>query len=662
MLPSIVNNGRRIPMNVSIDRLPALPLIANDPYFSIWMPGDTLTSACPVHWSGAPKHMDGHITIDGKELVFLGQSSRPAMETKSLRITPTRTIGVMEAGGVQLTVSFWSPALPDDLDALSTPITFMDYSLVSMDGREHAVSLRFFASAALCYDGTVPPPLHGDGFACGGLNMAFIGQTQQRVLGHSGDHITMDWGYLYMAAERNVALENSGLRFSMEAVIGNVPEKGFLMLGYDDIASINYFGSCCKAWGLRNGKTMPQALQEFASRHDQFLTACAEQDEKVVSEAREIGGDDYALIASAAWRHTFAAHKLIATPEGEMAFLSKENDSNGCIGTVDVSYPSIPLFLKFCPELVNALCRPVLCFASLPVWQEDFAPHDVGRYPYATGQVYAAKRPLPNGTVPLPFYLYPAGADVYDLRYQMPVEECGNMLIMLEAAASFGAKDDLIREYAPLLEKWVRYLDVYGEDPGEQLCTDDFAGHLARNVNLSAKAIVGIACYARLLLRMEQKEEADRWEKRAKDMAQSWLARAKTADATALTFDGTGWSMKYNLVWDQVLNLNLLPQEFYDRETRSYLNRMNEYGLPLDSRADYTKSDWLMWSASMAQDREVFKHLIAPLAHYLRYTSTRVPFSDWYDTKTGRFVAFIARSVQGGVYMPFLINRGRKKK
>jgi hypothetical protein len=215
----------------------------------------------------------------------------------------------------------------------------------------------------------------------------------------------------------------------------------------------------------------------------------------------------------------------------------------------------------------------------------------------------------------------------------------------------------LIREYAPLLEKWVRYLDVYGEDPGEQLCTDDFAGHLARNVNLSAKAIVGIACYARLLRRMEQKEEADRWEKRAKDMAQSWLARAKTADATALTFDGTGWSMKYNLAWDQVLNLNLLPKEFYDGETRSYLRRMNEFGLPLDSRADYTKSDWLVWSASMAQDDVVFRKLIAPLAHYLRTTVTRVPFSDWYDTKTSRYVAFLGRSVQGGMYMPMLLNR-----
>ena len=642
-------------MDAKMDRLPALPLVANDPYFSVWMPGDTLTSACPIHWSGAPKPLDGHITVDGREYVFLGQSSRPALETKSLHVTPTRTVSILQGAGVELTVSFWSPALPEDLDALSVPITFMDYSLVSLDGRDHEVSVRFHASAALCYDGAAAPQLQGEQFSVDQLHLAMIGQAQQHVLGHSGDHITMDWGYLYLASpDGAVAREDGGLRFTADLTVKTKPAGGFLLLGYDDIASINYFGACCKAWGLREGKTMPQALAEFARRHDAFLESCIDLDHQVLSEAERIGGEDYALIAAAAWRHTFAAHKLIATPEGEMAFLSKENDSNGCIGTVDVSYPSVPLFLKFCPELVNALCRPVLRFASLPVWQEDFAPHDVGRYPYATGQVYAAKRPLPNGRTPLPFYLYPAGADVYDPRYQMPVEECGNMLIMLEAAVSFGAKETLIRAYAPILAKWVKYLDAYGEDPGEQLCTDDFAGHLARNVNLSAKAISGIACYSRILQRLGKSEEAGKWEARARKMAQSWLNRSKKEKGTALTFDGAGWSMKYNLVWDLVLGLGLLPEEFYDEETRSYLPRMNEFGLPLDSRADYTKSDWLVWTASMARDPEVFRRLIAPLAHYLRTTPTRVPFSDWYDTRTARYVAFIGRSVQGGVYMPML--------
>ncbi len=108
-------------------------------------------------------------------------------------------------------------------------------------------------------------------------------------------------------------------------------------------------------------------------------------------------------------------------------------------------------------------------------------------------------------------------------------------------------------------------------------------------------------------------------------------------------------------MWDIVLDLGLLSETFYDSETRSYLPHINEYGLPLDSRSDYTKSDRLVWSASMAQDQEVFRHLIVPLANYLHKTSTRLPFSELYDTKTGRYVAFIGRSVQGGVYIPFII-------
>ena len=638
-----------------IDRLPALPLIANDPYFSVWMPGDTLTAEVSTHWAGAPKPLSGQLLVDGREYQYLGRSKRPAAETLSLRVTPTRTVCEMAAGGAALTVTFWSPALPQDLDALSTPITFVDFALRSADGRPHDVRLRFHASAALCYDGLTPPPLTGDSYARDGLNMAYVGRQQQNVLGHSGDHITIDWGYLYLAAAGEVSYApGRGLDYSWSGTVGQAEQRAFLMLGYDDIASINYFGACCRAWGLRDGKTLPAALTDFAARHDALYDACLALDDQVLTEAARIGGEDYALIAAAAWRHTFAAHKLIATPEGEMAFLSKENDSNGCIGTVDVSYPSIPLFLRFCPELVNALCRPVLRFASLPVWQEDFAPHDVGRYPYATGQVYAAPS-LPNGAVYPPYYLYPAGKPVYDLRRQMPVEECGNMLVMLEAAQHFGASDGLMRQYAPILDTWVRYLDTYGEDPGEQLCTDDFAGHLARNINLSAKAVVGVACYARMQARLGRPEAAEKWASRARKMAESWLARAQGQGATALTFDGQGWSMKYNLAWDLVLELGLLPRDFYDQETRSYLPRMNAYGLPLDSRADYTKSDWLVWSASLAQDGQVFRQIIAPLARYLRETGTRVPFSDWYDTKTGRFVAFIGRSVQGGVYMPFLM-------
>ena len=255
--------------------------------------------------------------------------------------------------------------------------------------------------------------------------------------------------------------------------------------------------------------------------------------------------------------------------------------------------------------------------------------------------------------------MYPADADAYKFRSQMPVEESGNMLLMLYAAAKVDGDYTLIREHIGQLDGWVKYLIEYGEDPGEQLCTDDFAGHLAHNINLSAKAICGVAAYALIQKGLGNDSAYANYMEKARAMAKSWYERANAGGYTYLTFEQQGWSMKYNMVWDRLLNLKLLPDSFYREETESYLERMNEYGLPLDSRADYTKSDWILWSASMA-DGPTFRQLIAPIAKFLKESESRVAFSDWYNTKTGKYVAFIGRSVQGGLYMPLLARKWRR--
>ncbi len=636
-----------------MDRLPALPLIANDPYFSIWMRGDTLTSACTTHWTGANKPLTGTIKIDGAIYRFLGHDANETMQTTSLKVTPTSTVSTLEKSGVALTVRFCTPLLPNDLDMISTPITYVDLSVLSTDGKTHDVEVIFSASSALCYDGKIMPEMTQDTFTTEQLHVAFVGQSMQKVLCHSGDDITIDWGYLYMASLQNVKGDMHGLSYSWKIECQEKAQNSMLMLAYDDVSAINYFGKHCVSYYQREGKTLVDQLCDYQNRYLEIQKACDDLDDQILSEARAMGGEDYALIVSASYRQAFCGHKLIATPKGELAFLSKENDSNGCIGTVDVSYPSIPLFLKYCPELVNALCRPVLEFASLPVWQEAFAPHDVGRYPHATGQVYAAKW-LKNGEVHPPYYLYPKTKKVYDIKHQMPVEECGNMIVMLYAAIHFGASKELAKKYLPTLKKWISYLLKYGEDPQNQLCTDDFAGHLARNVNLSIKAVMGIMCYAQLLMLLGKQKEGEKYSKIAQDMATSVYERAKLEGHTALTFDQKGWSMKYNAVWDLVFDFNLFDKAFYQGEVAQYLKQMNAFGLPLDSRKAYTKSDWAVWVSTMAQDKKTFETLIAPLAKFLRQSPSRVPFSDWYDTNTGEYIHFIARTVQGGVFMPML--------
>ena len=638
-----------------ITRLPAIPVIVNDPYFSIWSAADRPTDRNTTHWAGEDKPLYASVVIDGRSLRLMGTGGTAAMTLVESTVTATATEFVYEDMGVRAKLRFVSPLLMDDPDILSAGVTYGEISTEIIDGGEHDIAVNFSASSQLTYSGAEMKPVVCDSFCVKGLNTAYVGQAVQKPVSHSGDHITIDWGYLYLASHEKVSASENG--------VGLAAKNGAkFMIAYDDVAAINYFGRLTPAWYARGGKNIVEMLTEMDARRGEILNRCDRLDAEIEKASAEMGGEDYALVTAAAYRQCIGAHKLIADENGEMVFLSKENDSNGCIGTVDVSYPSIPLMLIYNPELVRALCRPILKFAEMPVWKYDFAPHDVGRYPNATGQVYAAKRrrSVHNGMTHPLYYLYPASADCYDFHYQMPVEECGNMLIMLAAAWYADGRACLSKKHMATLDKWVRYLIEYGEDPGEQLCTDDFAGHLARNVNLSAKAVCGVAAYGMLVKALGDAEKGDEYIARAREMARSWFTRADAGDHTWLTFDGMGWSMKYNMVWDRLFRLNMLPEEFYARENAWYIANTNRYGLPLDSRSDYTKSDWIMWVGAMAP-AEDFRAYAAPIAAYLRESPSRVAFSDWYDTKTGAYQAFIARSVQGGVFMPLLAKKWADK-
>ena len=318
------------------------------------------------------------------------------------------------------------------------------------------------------------------------------------------------------------------------------------------------------------------------------------------------------------------------SPEGDLLFLSKENNSNGSIGTVDITYPSMPLFLKYNPELVAGLMNHIYHYSESGRWTKPFPAHDVGTYPLANGQTY--------------------GGD-------MPVEEAGNMLIATAAMCHRMGDASYARRHWAALTTWTDYLVEHGLDPENQLCTDDFAGHFAHNVNLSVKAILGIASYGRMASMLGMEEVAERYTAKARELAAEWVKMADDGDHYRLTFDKPGtWSQKYNLVWDKLLGLDIFPDSVARTEVASYLGRQNEYGLPLDSREAYTKSDWIMWTATMADDRAAFEAFIDPLHHFYNTTVDRVPMSDWIWTDRPNHRGFKTRSVVGGYFIKMLDN------
>lgn len=411
--------------------------------------------------------------------------------------------------------------------------------------------------------------------------------------------------------------------------VSSKPVTGYVMLAYDDIESIQYFGENLKAWWTKDGQvSFDEALTAAAAGHQKTMALCDDLDNKIYQEALEAGGENYARLCLLAYRQSISAHKLVKDTQGNTLFLSKENFSNGSIGTVDVTYPSAPLFLKYNPELLKGMLNPIFFYTESGKWTKPFAAHDVGTYPQANGQTY--------------------GGD-------MPVEECGNMLILTTAIADVEGNADYAEKHWEALTTWANYLLENGLDPENQLCTDDFAGHFAHNVNLSTKAIMGIAGYGKLAEMLGKTDVAAKYTSEAKRMAQEWIKMADDGDHFRLTFDQPGtWSQKYNLVWDKLLNLGIFPEEVSQKEVAYYLTRQNKYGLPLDNRKTYTKADWIIWTATLANDTATFQKFIDPLYHYVTETPDRVPMSDWYETPDAKQVGFQARSVVGGYFIKML--------
>jgi Domain of unknown function (DUF4965)/Domain of unknown function (DUF1793)/Domain of unknown function (DUF5127) len=553
-------------------------------------------------------------------------------------------------------LQFTSPLLLDTLALLSRPVSYVDYQVRSNDGRPHAV--RFYLGASTDIAVNVPgQEVTATNVHTARLSLLKAGTAAQPVLQKKGDDLRIDWGYFYVGAPASehvtqfvsasdipvkklmdgydvYGAKYTGCHLQLNTMlplgsVGTGWKSGYLLLGYDDMDAIQFFGTNLKAWWkLRSGASITGELDAAARDHAAVLALCDRFDRKMYVQAEAAGGKDYAAVCIAAYRQSIAAHKLVKSPQGDLLFLSKENFSGGFINTVDVTFPSSPLYLAYNPKLMEGMLNGIFYFAESGKYTQPFAPHDLGTYPMANGQLYDEP---------------------------MPVEESGNILILAAAIARREGNAGYARKHWQTLTTWAGYLEKAGFDPANQLCTDDFAGHLAHNANLSVKAIVALGCYGYLAGQMGQPAVAKRYLSEAREMARQWMQLADAGDHYALTFgDKQSWSQKYNLVWDKVLGLGLFPKEVYDKEVAWYLLHQNKYGLPLDSRKTYTKSDWIMWTAALAGDRHDFEALIAPVLKYISETPSRVPVSDWHETVSGEMLSFQARSVVGGYFMRLL--------
>jgi hypothetical protein len=653
-------------------RPPSVPLVTFDPYLSIWSGADHLTDRATQHWTRREHSLVSLIRVDGQAFRLAGNdpTNVPPLPQVNLTVTPTRSLYEFEGANIHVTLTFMTPALPQDLDALALPLSFITWQVHSVDGKNHAVSLYDSTSSQLVVN-KAGETVEWSRQKAGKLTALRVGTVEQAVVSSSGDDHRINWGYAYAAAPAgqanaaiganqtliNAFLANGELPaaddlrmpraanddqpvMSFVFNLGNVaaaPVTRQVIVAYDEIYAIKYFGQKLLPYWKRNGATASVILQQASRDYPKLAQRCAKFDAELTADATKVGGAKYAQMCALAYRQCVAACGLAADANKQPLFFTKENTSNGDIATVDVFFPMDPQWVLLSPTLAKATLVPILSYASSWHWKFPNAPHDLGTYPIARG--------------------------TDDGGEGMPVEESGNMIILCDAVSQIEGDSKWLSPWWTKLTEWAQYLEKYGLDPENQLCTDDFMGHLAHNANLSVKAILGLACYGDLCRMRGDIANAEKYHQLAKVDAEHWMKVAAEGDHYRLAFDKPNtWSQKYNLVWDRILGLNVFPPSVAQMEVAHYKKMMQRYGVPLDSRTHLTKTDWSFWSASLAENQSDFEAIIAPTYDYLNATTARSPFVDSYVTDDIHSDGMHARPVIGGVFIKMLTDRAMWKK
>lgn len=670
--------------------LPAYPLFVKDPYFSIWSAGDVLNETDTTFWTGKTRRTYAFIKANQKTYAFLGDAKNvEKLQQTNVEITTFRTVYHFSCEAFDLEVSFFSPLPIDDFKIWACPVCYFEYKIFPKQPLLD-VEISLCLHQEWCYFSEANE-VRGDVFKLGEKDVAWFGLNKQHVFNRTADRVGAEWGYYYLSADRcfyhsiddfsNISaceyetdvtktkfLTGQNLHGDIQSSV-----EGKMLVAFDDILSINYFGQMLRGYYFSDGKNIVDAIK-FS--YDEYARVCevCQFAETLLKKQSEPYGKEYFDVLNASYRQTLAAHKLVKDGKGRLICLSKECGSGGCVATVDVTYPTIPMFLLYKPELVRASIEPIFDFAKTDAWEYEFAPHDAGMYPFCNGQFYGVKNkpqgrygrnisyqgPDIRSTVLPQYYTYPKGSDLYDFNRQMPIEECADMILICALYLACGGDDEFVKNEMPLLRQWCDYLVGKGLVPENQLCTDDFLKHMDKNVNLAIKATVAIEAFAVL----EDKFGfcGKRYHAEAKMREREFKTRfGKKYMPLSFDDEEDTFSMKYNLAPAKLLGLDVFDEETIKQEVQVCLAHCSDFGFPLDNRSGLTKCDWMMWIAVMSDDLNEQKTIIKSAHNYLIDGIDRVPYADLYDCKTGVAEAFTNRTVLGSMFMLLLKDKLLKR-
>ncbi|KAK5656317.1 hypothetical protein OQA88_4697 [Cercophora sp. LCS_1] len=757
-----------------------LPLIVRNPYLSTWLgrAREAPWEDWPIFWTGSHIGFSVMASVPsaGRVYPLIGRphDSLPRSH-KFYNVTFPEYLGAtFDASTTNLTYRI--PGTSDD-ESVKVTLSFLSPITPSSTLRQSIPAAYLTVSVEGCLDVNVYHDLNGEwvtgnrgnvlkwelfepsrkrGNSASAIKTWKLARRQEQLLTEFNDHA--EWGTLHFTAPADVHHQcgtSAILRqhFAEKGLLKNEIDKNFRRVMEEEpvFAYSKAFklsgskpGSGCTAktdsvsftyaliqdpvvqFASARGLTLmkplwtsyfssPDELVRFHYNDFEVAASLARNySESVARDAYQSGSQDYQDIVALSARQVLGATQFSGTPDDPILFL-KEISSNGNFQTVDVIFPAFPFFLYTNPKWLGYLLEPLLEHQLSGQYPNNYSMHDLGsHFPNATG--------------------HGDGRDEY-----MPVEECGNMLIMglalanslkydtepafMAAALEDGAELivgtaewpesvdkyglDLRREFVTtgtkaaekwlsrsyrLWEQWTGYLVRESLIPHNQLCTDDFAGWLANQTNLALKGIIGIKAMSEIAEIVGNEEDAKKYRDVSARYIKKWqeygISRDQTHAKLAYTWYGS-WTTIYNLYAESLLCFHIsdpqtlrhqdytdgverqkpigdgksggpfIPDRVYQMQSDWYSAVLQQYGLPLDSRHLYTKSDWEFFAAAVTS-KKTRTEILGTIATWVNETSTDRPFTDLYDTEgSGGYpgIYFMARPVVGGHFAFLALER-----
>ncbi|KAH6604549.1 glutaminase a [Trichoderma cornu-damae] len=634
-------------------RPPAAPLAVRAPYLNVWLNGQTngqpsgyLPGQWPRFWTQGIQAWQGFVRVDGQVYNWMGGAPGASnVDQQSLKYTSTRTTFTMNvAGKVQLVAEFFSPVFPDDLRRQSIPFSYLSVSVASLDGRSHQVQIYTDVSGEWA-SGDNSQIIRWEHLAAGGVRSHKFYRQNQEVFNEANDQAS--WGNWYWSTGdvsgvtyqigqdtvvRGQFLSSGTLTGAIDTSYRAVRDRWPVFAFARDLGSVGTSGSASTLFTIGvaqddailfqgqggSPQEIPSLWTNYFNEQDlvpffygdfayasQYATSL---DNRVASDSIAAGGKDYLTITSLAVRQAFGALQYTGTEDNVRVFL-KEISSNSDIQTVDVIFPTWPIMLYLDPNLIKYTLSPLIENQESGHYPNKYAIHDLGRFPQALG--------------------YPQGNDE-----AMPLEECGNMIIMMLSYAQKTGDVDYLRQHWTLMAQWAEYLIEDAKIPANQL----------NQTNLAIKGIIALEAMSRIAQLTDHSALSANYSSIAHDYFDFWslhgINRAAVPNHSVLQYDAAA-----------SYGLDFIPQSVYDMQSDFYQTKANKYGVVLDTRGTLTKTDWEMFAAAVAKP-DTKAMFISLIAKWINETSTWRAFTDLYDTNTGGYPGnqFTARPVVGGVF------------